>query len=166
MQLRTALTIPDCCVRCLKTFRAHHHRLLHPPSPSPMLCAVPLPQSATAEKPATYCTAAMSPTPPLESCRRSTEVLHLVRGNGHIGHCNQANNMFLFSGIGLDTFLSESMIASDGMVQVVVNHVNCMADAALFVALSAAIDLSMDACQLFSRKLRKEFCHDKHDSYS
>nr|GMC92537.1 uncharacterized protein LOC109193052 [Ipomoea batatas] len=51
-------------------------------------------------------------------------------------------------------------------VQVAVNHVNCMADAALFVALSAAIDLSMDACQLFSRKLRKEFCHDENDSYS
>ncbi|XP_019199389.1 PREDICTED: uncharacterized protein LOC109193052 [Ipomoea nil] len=50
-------------------------------------------------------------------------------------------------------------------VQVAVNHVNCMADAALFVALSAAIDLSMDACQLFSTKLRKEFCHDEHDSY-
>lgn len=51
-------------------------------------------------------------------------------------------------------------------VQVAVNHVNCMADAALFVALSAAIDLSMDACQLFSRKLRKEFCHDEHELYS
>ncbi|KAL9667401.1 hypothetical protein QQ045_001758 [Rhodiola kirilowii] len=43
-------------------------------------------------------------------------------------------------------------------VQVGVQHVTCMADAAIFVALSAAIDLSMDACQLFSHKLRKELC--------
>nr|GLL31613.1 hypothetical protein Itr_chr07CG11860 [Ipomoea trifida] len=79
MQLRTELTIPDCCVRCLKTFRAHHHRLLRPPSLSPMLCVVPPPQSATAEKPTTYYTIAMSRTPPLESCRRPTEVLRSTR---------------------------------------------------------------------------------------
>lgn len=56
--------------------------------------------------------------------------------------------------------------ASKPMVQVGVKHVTCMADAALFVALSAAIDLSMDACTLFSRKLRKEFWHDEQDSFS
>jgi len=36
-------------------------------------------------------------------------------------------------------------------------------DAALFVALSAAVDLSMDSCRLFSRKLRKEFWHDEQE---
>ncbi|PHT52144.1 hypothetical protein CQW23_06606 [Capsicum baccatum] len=51
------------------------------------------------------------------------------------------------------------------MVQVGVQHVTCMADAALFIALSAAIDLSMDACRLFSQKLRKELCHDDQESY-
>lgn len=56
--------------------------------------------------------------------------------------------------------------ASKPMVQVAVKHVTCMADAALFVALSAAIDLSMDACKLFSRKLRREFWHDEQDSFS
>jgi hypothetical protein len=35
-----------------------------------------------------------------------------------------------------------------------------MEDAAVFVALAAAVDLSMDACQLFSRKLRKELCQE------
>ncbi|KAB2079820.1 hypothetical protein F383_14119 [Gossypium arboreum] len=56
---------------------------------------------------------------------------------------------------------------SKPVVQVGMQHVTCMADAALFIALSAAIDLSMDACQLFSRKLRKELCHDhEHDSFS
>ncbi|KAF5746755.1 hypothetical protein HS088_TW06G00929 [Tripterygium wilfordii] len=43
-------------------------------------------------------------------------------------------------------------------VEVSVQHVNCTEDAAAFVALAAAIDLSMDACRLFSQRLRKELC--------
>lgn len=35
-------------------------------------------------------------------------------------------------------------------------HVNCSEDAAAFVALAAAMDLSIDACRSFSQKLRKE----------
>ncbi|KAK1290099.1 hypothetical protein QJS10_CPB18g00981 [Acorus calamus] len=46
-------------------------------------------------------------------------------------------------------------------VEVGVQHVTCMADVALFVALAAAVDLSMDACRLFSRKLRKELCSEQ-----
>ncbi|KAB8653871.1 hypothetical protein FH972_026169 [Carpinus fangiana] len=38
-------------------------------------------------------------------------------GNGHIGYCNQGNNMYLFPGIGLGTLLSGSRIVSDGMLQ-------------------------------------------------
>ncbi|GMH16418.1 hypothetical protein Nepgr_018259 [Nepenthes gracilis] len=41
-------------------------------------------------------------------------------------------------------------------VEVGVQHVTCTEDAAVFVALAAAMDLSMDACKLFSHKLRKE----------
>ena len=41
-------------------------------------------------------------------------------------------------------------------VEVGVKHVTCTEDAAAFVALAAAMDLSMDACKLFSQKLRKE----------
>ncbi|KAI3465207.1 hypothetical protein Pfo_021870 [Paulownia fortunei] len=44
------------------------------------------------------------------------------------------------------------------LVEVSVQQVNCTEDAAAFVALSAAMDLSMDACKLFSHKLRKELC--------
>lgn len=55
---------------------------------------------------------------------------------------------------------------SKPLVQVGVQHVTCMADAALFIALSAAIDLSMDACRLFSHKLRKELCHDEQVAFS
>ncbi|KAL5079839.1 hypothetical protein RYX36_008260 [Vicia faba] len=62
-------------------------------------------------------------------------------------------------------FVMSSSVEGEGkiskpFVQVGAQHVTCMADAALFVALSAAIDLSMDACQLFSHKLRKELCHE------
>ncbi|XP_057979078.1 NAD-dependent malic enzyme 62 kDa isoform, mitochondrial [Malania oleifera] len=38
-------------------------------------------------------------------------------GNGHIGHCNQGNNMYLFPGIGLGTLLSGARVISDGMLQ-------------------------------------------------
>lgn len=41
-------------------------------------------------------------------------------------------------------------------VEVGVKHVTCKEDAAAHVALAAAVDLSMDACRLFSHKLRKE----------
>lgn len=44
-------------------------------------------------------------------------------------------------------------------VEVSVQHVSCTEDAAAYVALAAAVDLSMDACRLFSQKLRKELCH-------
>lgn len=43
-------------------------------------------------------------------------------------------------------------------VEVGVQHVSCTEDAAAFVALAAAVDLSIDACRLFSQKLRKELC--------
>lgn len=58
-------------------------------------------------------------------------------------------------------FVMSSTVAGEGRcskpeVEVGVQHVSCTEDAATFVALSAAMDLSMDACRLFSRKLRKE----------
>lgn len=43
-------------------------------------------------------------------------------------------------------------------VEISAQHVKCTEDAAPFMALSAAVDLSMDACRLFSQKLRKELC--------
>ncbi|KAF9675772.1 hypothetical protein SADUNF_Sadunf09G0067600 [Salix dunnii] len=41
-------------------------------------------------------------------------------------------------------------------VEIGVQHVNCTEDAATFVALAAAVDLSVDACKSFTHKLRKE----------
>ncbi|XP_057863728.2 uncharacterized protein LOC131071792 [Cryptomeria japonica] len=55
--------------------------------------------------------------------------------------------------------------SSRPVVQIARRYVTCMQDAALFVALAAAVDLSMDACQLFSRKLRKELCKQDTVSY-
>ncbi|XP_059636399.1 uncharacterized protein LOC132278588 [Cornus florida] len=52
----------------------------------------------------------------------------------------------------------EGRKCSKPTVEVSVQHVSCTEDAGAFVALSAAIDLSMDACKLFSQKLRKELC--------
>ncbi|XWS17345.1 hypothetical protein CRYUN_Cryun33cG0059600 [Craigia yunnanensis] len=68
-------------------------------------------------------------------------------------------------------FVMGSTVEGEGkvskpVVQVGMQHVTCMADAALFIALSAAIDLSMDACRFFSCKLRKELCLDEQDSSS
>ena len=44
-------------------------------------------------------------------------------------------------------------------VEVGKKHVKCAEDAAAFVALAAAMDLSMDACRLFSQKLPKKLRH-------
>ncbi|KAK1439979.1 hypothetical protein QVD17_05804 [Tagetes erecta] len=41
-------------------------------------------------------------------------------------------------------------------VEIGVQYVTCTEDAAAFVALAAAVDLSVDACQSFCKKLRKE----------
>jgi len=38
-------------------------------------------------------------------------------GNGIVGHVNQANNMYLFPGIGLGTLLSGAHLITDGMLQ-------------------------------------------------
>nr|GMD05173.1 uncharacterized protein LOC109164561 [Ipomoea batatas] len=58
-------------------------------------------------------------------------------------------------------FVMSSTVGGDGKcckpeVEIGVQHVTCAEDAAAFVALSAAMDLSVDACRSFSQKLRKE----------
>ncbi|KAG2667905.1 hypothetical protein I3843_15G131400 [Carya illinoinensis] len=52
----------------------------------------------------------------------------------------------------------EGKRSSKPSVEVSVQHVSCTEDAAVFVALAAAVDLSIDACRLFSQRLRKELC--------
>uniref|UniRef100_A0A0E0GK11 DUF1005 domain-containing protein n=1 Tax=Oryza nivara TaxID=4536 RepID=A0A0E0GK11_ORYNI len=48
-------------------------------------------------------------------------------------------------------------------VEVGVQNVGCAEDAAAFVALAAAVDLSMDACRLFSHRLRRELSASRSD---
>ena len=60
------------------------------------------------------------------------------------------------------TVEGEKSKTSRPTVEVGVQQVGCAEDAAAFVALAAAIDLSMDACRLFSRRLRKELSQ-QHD---
>ncbi|XP_028751261.1 uncharacterized protein LOC114711078 [Neltuma alba] len=45
------------------------------------------------------------------------------------------------------------------LVQLAMRHVTCVEDAAMFMALAAAVDLSIEACRPFRRKLKKGFRH-------
>jgi len=45
--------------------------------------------------------------------------------------------------------------SSKPMVQLAMRHITCVEDAAIFMALTAAVDLSIEACKPFSRKLRR-----------
>lgn len=45
--------------------------------------------------------------------------------------------------------------SSKPMVQLAMRHVTCVEDAAIFMALAAAVDLSIEACRPFRRKIRR-----------
>ncbi|KAF2320769.1 hypothetical protein GH714_030618 [Hevea brasiliensis] len=59
-------------------------------------------------------------------------------------------------GFVMSSTVKSSSKCSKPEVEIGIQHVNCTEDAAAFVALAAAMDLSMDACRLFSHKLREE----------
>ena len=48
---------------------------------------------------------------------------------------------------------------SKPLVQLAMRHVTCVEDAAIFMALAAAVDLSIEACKPFRRKMRSRFRH-------
>lgn len=48
---------------------------------------------------------------------------------------------------------------SKPLVQLAMRHVTCVEDAAIFMALAAAVDLSIVACKPFRRKVRRGFWH-------
>ncbi|XP_074569071.1 uncharacterized protein LOC141825588 [Curcuma longa] len=85
---------------------------------------------------------------------RSTSPGCSPRGSGDFGHATWPFSSYR-------GFVMSSTVAGEGRngrptVEVGVQHVACAEDAAAFVALAAAIDLSMNACRLFSHKLRRE----------
>lgn len=65
-------------------------------------------------------------------------------------------HQLLYKGFVMSATVGGEGKCSKPEVEVGVQHVTCTEDAAAFVALAAAMDLSMDACKLFSQKLRKE----------
>lgn len=48
---------------------------------------------------------------------------------------------------------------SKPLVQLAMRHVTCVEDAAIFMALAAAVDLSIEACKLFRRRIRRGSWH-------
>jgi len=48
---------------------------------------------------------------------------------------------------------------SKPLVQLAMRHVTCVEDAAIFMALAAAVDLSIEACRPFRRKIRRGTTH-------
>ncbi|KAF5743968.1 hypothetical protein HS088_TW08G00556 [Tripterygium wilfordii] len=62
----------------------------------------------------------------------------------------------LYRGFVMSSSVEGAGKCSKPEVEVGVQHVTCTEDAAAFVALGAAMDLSMDACKSFSHRLRKE----------
>lgn len=97
---------------------------------------------------------------PLNGRSNSTSPACSPRGSGDYGYGLWPYCMF--RGFVMSASVEgEGSKCSKPTVQVSVQHVTCTEDAAAFVALSAAIDLSMDACRLFSQKLRKELCQSQ-----
>ncbi|KAG0467837.1 hypothetical protein HPP92_017165 [Vanilla planifolia] len=80
-----------------------------------------------------------------------------ARGDGSPGRSGN----FVYGSWPSAAFVMSSTVGSERrtatpVVELGVQHVGCAEDAAAFVALAAAIDLCVDACRLFSSKLRKE----------
>lgn len=67
-----------------------------------------------------------------------------------------SEQQLLYGGFVMSAKVDGERKCSRPEVEVGVKHVTCAEDAAAFVALAAAMDLSVDACKLFSQKLRKE----------
>lgn len=65
-------------------------------------------------------------------------------------------SQFMYKGFVMSSSVESDKKNGKPEVEIGVQHVNCTEDAAAYVALAAAVDLSMDACRLFSQKLRKE----------
>lgn len=86
------------------------------------------------------------------------------RAGGGGGEFGNGSSSLLWTYGACRGFVMSARVEGEGKcskprVEVSVQHVSCTEDAAAYVALAAAVDLSMDACRLFSQKLRKELCN-------
>ncbi|QCD91889.1 hypothetical protein DEO72_LG4g2858 [Vigna unguiculata] len=98
---------------------------------------------------------ATSGVTPLSTPRGSWD-LGSGSGSGSSSDFGFEQNSFFNKGFVMSATVDGEGKCSKPEVEVGVQHVSCTEDAAAFVALAAALDLSMDACKLFSHKLRKE----------
>ncbi|GAB2269564.1 hypothetical protein Dimus_004484 [Dionaea muscipula] len=96
-----------------------------------------------------------------DSVRASLSPVASPRVSGDLGMAVWQHGT-AYRGFVMSTRVEGEGRCSKPTVEVSVQHVSCTEDAAVFVALSAAVDLSIDACRLFSQKLRKELCQN-HD---
>lgn len=72
----------------------------------------------------------------------------------------QSSGDFAALGSVVGGFVMSSRVQGEGksskpLVQLAMRHVTCVEDAAIFMALAAAVDLSIEACRPFRRKLKK-----------
>ncbi|GFY89490.1 formin-like protein [Actinidia rufa] len=72
------------------------------------------------------------------------------------GSGSESWSQLLYRGFVMSATVEGGGRCSRPEVEVGVRHVACAEDAAAFVAVAAAVDLSVDACRPFSEKLRKE----------
>lgn len=76
----------------------------------------------------------------------------------------QSSGDFAALGPAVGGFVMSCRVQGEGksskpLVQLAMRHVTCVEDAAIFMALAAAADLSIEACRPFRRKIRRPTCH-------
>ncbi|CAL5331116.1 unnamed protein product [Camellia sinensis] len=82
---------------------------------------------------------------------------YLLSGNGKVGHVKQANNMYLFPGIGMGALLSGARLISDGMSPAASE---CIQDitaevGAVVVRVAVTEELAKGRCDMGPRELRQ-----------
>lgn len=90
----------------------------------------------------------------------SQTVINCQKGSGNKVKINMelpVHGGFIMSATTIDGGDKDKSKYSKLQVQLAMRHVTCVEDTAVFMALAAAVDLSVDACQPFSRRLTKEF---------
>ncbi|OIT28440.1 PREDICTED: uncharacterized protein LOC109212636 [Nicotiana attenuata] len=86
--------------------------------------------------------------------RAASSPLHSPRGSGDFTALSPVVGGFVMS-----CRVQGEGKCSKPLVQLAMRHVTCVEDVAIFMALAAAVDLSIEACRPFRRKLRRRASH-------
>ncbi|CAL5331045.1 unnamed protein product [Camellia sinensis] len=86
----------------------------------------------------------------------SKPIIYLLSRNGKVGHLNQANNMYLFPGIGMGVLLSSACLISDEMSEATSECIqDIAAEVRAAVVLAAVVEeLAEGRCDVGTRELR------------